>query len=399
MNNKLLIAVLSIATLLMAGCGKDDEKKELEPLELVDIQSTLDVRKLWSSKLGAGAEFLRVNLRPAGDGNRIYAASRDGNVIAFDPESGKQAWKVELDTTLSAGPGVAEGMLAVGTSDGTIIALNTADGTERWRVDLGGETLSAPLISADTVVVATVDNLLRGLRALDGSARWTVEQSTPLLTMRGSATPALAGKTVIAGFDNGRLMAVDVATGDTVWDVVLAPPSGRSDLERLSDIDGQISVVGQDIYAGGYQGRIGSIAAESGQVLWAREISTYVGVAADWNSVYTTNDSGEIVALSRKTGQETWRQASLLRREPTVPVAFSTSVVVGDLEGYLHFFSVADGTPIARLRLGSDAISAGLVVVADRLYVQNDAGEIAAYAVQQPKRNRNAPDIAVDEGT
>lgn len=399
MNNRLLIAVLGIATLLMAGCGKDDEKKELEPLELVDIQSTLDVRKLWSSRLGAGAEFLRVNLRPAGDGNRIYAASRDGNVIAFDPESGKQAWKVELDTTLSAGPGVAEGMLAVGTSDGTIIALNTADGTERWRADLGGETLSAPLISADTVVVATVDNLLRGLRGLDGSERWTVEQSTPLLTMRGSATPALAGKTVIAGFDNGRLMAVDVATGDTVWDVVLAPPSGRSDLERLSDIDGQISVVGQDIYAGGYQGRIGSIAAESGQVLWAREISTYVGVAADWNSVYTTNDSGEIVALSRRTGQETWRQASLLRREPTVPVAFSTSVVVGDLEGYLHFFSVADGTPVARLRLGSDAISAGLVVVADRLYVQNDAGEIAAYAVQQPKRNRNVPDIAVDEGT
>jgi len=402
-NNRLLIAVLGIVTLTTAGCswfgGKDDEKKELEPLELVAIQSTLDVRKLWSSKLGAGAEFLRVNLRPAGDGNRIYAASRDGNVIAFDPESGKQVWKIELDTTLSAGPGVAEGMLAVGTSDGTVIALNTADGTERWRADLGGETLSAPLISADTVVVATVDNLLRGLRALDGVERWTIEQSTPLLTMRGSATPALAGNTVIAGFDNGRLMAVDIATGDTVWDVVLAPPSGRSDLERLSDIDGQISVVGQDIYAGGYQGRIGSIAVESGQILWAREISTYVGVAADWNSVYTTNDSGEVVALSRRTGQETWRQASLLRREPTVPVAFNTSVVVGDLEGYLHFFSVADGTPVARLRLGKDAISAGMVVFADRLYVQNDAGTIAAYAVQQPKRNRNAPDIAVDEGT
>jgi outer membrane protein assembly factor BamB len=402
MNGKLRIAALAGLTLTLSACGwlggKDDEEKALEPIELVNIQTTLQVAKLWSAKLGGDAEFLRVNLRPAGDGNRIYAASRDGNVIAFDPVSGKQAWKVELDTELSAGPGVGNGMLAVGSTDGTIILLNASDGAERWRKNLDGETLSAPLISGDSVIVATVDNLLRALRASNGTVRWTIEQSTPLLTMRGSASPALAGNTVIAGFDNGRLMAIDIASGDASWDVVLAPPSGRSDLERLSDIDGQISVVGQDIYAGGYQGRIASLAVESGQILWSREISSYVGVAADWNSVYTTNDNGEVIALSRRTGQEAWRQASLLRREPTVPVPFSTAVVVGDLEGYLHFFSVADGTPVARLRLGKQAISAALVVVADRLYVQNDAGEIAAYAVQQPKRSRKAPDIAADDG-
>jgi outer membrane protein assembly factor BamB len=289
-------------------------------------------------------------------------------------------------------------MLAVGSVDGTIILLNSSDGTERWRKNLGGETLSAPLISGESIIVATVDNLLRALRASDGKERWVIEQATPILTMRGSASPALAGRTVIAGFDNGRLIAVDIASGDIAWDIVLAPPSGRSDLERLSDIDGQISVVGQDIYAGGYQGRIASLAVESGQVLWAREISTYVGVAADWNSVYTTNDNGEIVALSRRPGQEAWRQASLLRREPTVPAPFNTAVVVGDLEGYLHFFSVADGTPVARMRFGNQAISAGLVVVADRLYVQSDSGNIAAYAVQQPKRSRKAPDIAADDG-
>ncbi|MDH4126791.1 MAG: outer membrane protein assembly factor BamB [Gammaproteobacteria bacterium] len=402
MNRSLQIAALLILALVLSACswfgGKDDDK-ELEPLELVDIETTLNVTKLWSAKLGDDAEFLRVNLRPAGDGNRIYAASRDGNVIAFDPLSGKKIWTLELDTELSAGPGVGDGMLAVGSADGTIIALNASDGTERWRTNLGGETLSAPLIGADSVVVATVDNLLRALRASDGNERWAIEQSTPILTMRGSASPALAGRTVIAGFDNGRLMAVDIASGDTVWDVVLAPPSGRSDLERLSDIDGQISVVGQDIYAGGYQGRLASLAVESGQVLWAREISSYVGVAADWNSVYTTSDNGEIIALSRRTGQEAWRQTSLLRREPTVPVIFGTSVVVGDLEGYLHFFSVADGTPVARLRFGKAAISAGLTVIADRLYAQNDAGSIAAYAVQQPRRSRNAPDVAADAGT
>ena len=140
------------------------------------------------------------------------------------------------------------------------------------------------------------------------------------------------------------------------------------------------------------------MAAESGQVLWAREISSYVGVAADWTNVYTTNSDGEIVALFRRNGAESWRQDSLLRREPTLPVAFNTTVAVGDLEGYLHFFSVTDGVPVARLRLGKNAISSSPVVVADWLYVQSDSGNIAAYAVQQPKRKRNAPDIAADEG-
>jgi outer membrane protein assembly factor BamB len=179
---------------------------------------------------------------------------------------------------------------------------------------------------------------------------------------------------------------------------MLVPPSGRSDLERLSDVDGRISVVGQDVYASGYQGRVAAVAAESGQVLWSREISSYVGVEADWTNVYTTDDKGKVFAIFRRNGSESWRQESLLRREPTLPVAFHTTVAVGDLEGYLHFFSVIDGVPVARLRMGKQAISSSPVVVAGRLYVQSDSGDIAAYAVQEPKGQRDAPDTAADEG-
>jgi outer membrane protein assembly factor BamB len=399
-NGNFRIAGLAVATLIVSGCsifGGDDDV-ELEPAELVDIETTVDVRKLWSANIGKDAEFLRVMLRPAGDGNRIFAASRDGNVVAFDAESGKQAWKVALDVELSAGPGVGSGMVAVGSANGWVIVLDAKDGSERWRVSLGGETLSPPLIDENYVIVATIDNRLRALNGIDGSESWIIEKATPALTMRGSASPAIAGNSVIAGFDNGRLLAAEIETGDVLWDSVLAPPSGRSDLERLSDIDGQISVVGQDVYAAGYQGRVASVAAESGQVLWAREISSYVGVSADWNSVYTTNASGEVIALTRRNGQESWRQSSLLRREPTLPVAFNTTVVVGDLEGYLHFFSVIDGAPVARLRQGSAAISGVPVVISDRLYVQSDSGSITAYVVRQPKPSRNAPDIADDEG-
>jgi outer membrane protein assembly factor BamB len=390
---------LAVATLILAGCslfdGKDD--KELEPAELVKIETTVDVRKIWSANVGKDAEFLRVMLRPAGDGNLVYAASRDGNVIALDAESGDQAWKTKLDIELSAGPGVGSGMVAVGSANGWLIVLDTKDGSERWRVNLGGETLSPPLIDENFVFVATVDNRLRALSNIDGSEVWLVERATPSLTMRGSATPAIAGNSIIAGFDNGRLLAVQIETGDILWDAVLSPPSGRSDLERLADIDGQISVVGQDIYAAGYQGRVASIAAESGQVLWAREISSYVGVSADWNNIYTTNDSGEVIAIARRNGQESWRQTSLLRREPTLPVAFNTTVVVGDLEGYLHFFSVIDGEPVARLRQGGAAISGTPVVISDRLFVQSDSGGLTAYAIRQPKPSVKASEtVEVD---
>jgi len=398
-NRAVRYSALIAAALAISACSKDDEI-ELEPAKLVDIQTTIDIKKLWSAKLGASAEFLRLNLRPAGDGNRIYAASRDGKVSAFQPETGKRHWQTELGTELTAGPGVGEGLVAVGTADGLIIVLDAKTGTERWRANLKGETLAAPVMAKDLVIVATIDSRLHALRALDGKVRWVVEQSAPLLTMRGSATPAISGNTVIAGFDNGRLLSVDLDTGNVVWDSMLVPPSGRSDLERLSDVDGRISVVGQDVYASGYQGRVAAVAAESGQVLWSREISSYVGVEADWTNVYTTDDKGKVFAIFRRNGSESWRQESLLRREPTLPVAFHTTVAVGDLEGYLHFFSVIDGVPVARLRMGKQAISSSPVVVAGRLYVQSDSGDIAAYAVQEPKRQRDAPDTdtAADEG-
>ncbi len=168
--------------------------------------------------------------------------------------------------------------------------------------------LARPVIKNDIVVAITIDNRLRAVSVFDGKERWIVEQSTPRLTVRGSAAPVLVGTTVIAGFDNGRLLAVSLDSGDVLWETMLSPPSGRSDLERLADIDGLISVVGQDVYAAGYQGSLAAIASESGQILWSRELSSLEGVSADWNNLYTVQDGGELVALTRRNGAEVWRQ-------------------------------------------------------------------------------------------
>lgn len=397
MKNLIRIVSLIVATMLVASCGIfGDKEEELKPMELVNFDQTLKIRKIWSANVGGNAEFLRLGLQPAGDGSRIYAASHDGNVTAFNPENGKQIWRNKLETELTGGPGVGEGRVVVASQDGYAIALDAATGEEQWRVAVEGESLARPLIKDDTVIVQTIDNRVEALYLFDGRKRWTLVQSAPALTIRGSAIPVIVGQTVIAGFDTGRIVAADLDTGTIVWESLLSPPKGRSDLDRLSDIDGSIAVVGQDIYAAGYQGRVASLASESGQVLWNRDISSFSGVSADWNSVYTVRDDGEIVAMKRTNGNEIWRNASLLRREPTLPAPFNTTVVVGDLEGYLHFFNNIDGEPVARLRLASKAITALPLVIANRLYVQGDGGNLAAYVVVDDRPKRTQPDVAED---
>ncbi len=394
-------ACLVLAATALAGCGifGGDKDPELEPAELVDFEPQVRVNRLWTANLGGDAENLRLALRPSSDGSSIFAASQNGNVYAFDPASGDRQWETKLDLELSAGPGVGEGLAVVVSSDGMVVALDAATGEERWRVDIGGESLATPLVADETVLVQTVDNRMYALASFDGSERWTVLQSMPALTMRGSSSPIMVGSSVIAGFDNGRLIAVGVEDGETRWETLLTLPTGRSDLERLSDVDGAIASVGQDIYAAGYQGRLSSVAAESGQVLWARDISTFEGVAADWTSLYTVQEGGVVIALSRRNGAETWRQETLLRREPTLPVPFYTTVATGDFEGYVHFFSSVDGELVGRIRVGKSAITADPVVVANRLYVQNDGGLLAVYEVEQPERPPNrAPDISNEDG-
>ena len=319
--------------------------------------------------------------------------------VALDPATGKAVWRTELEVDLSAGPGVGEGLIVVGTADGLLIALDADSGAELWRANLTGESLARPVIKDGTVITMTIDNRLRAVSAFDGAERWTVEQATPTLTMRGSASPVLVGTSVVAGFDNGRLIAVNIATGNTEWEAMpvatnrtlgsrTAVRCGWSDQCRRS---GHLCV--------------GVITARSSRShpspgrCSGRVKCHPMKVFRPTGTIFTRSMKRASLSRStRRTGDESWRQNSLIRREPTVPIAFQTTVVVGDLDGYLHFFSNFDGNPVARVRAGSKAVSIEPVVVADRLFVQGDDGSVSAYVIQQPKRPDNAPDIS-DEDT
>lgn len=386
MRRYTLLAMM-LCSLLLSGCGifGGDKDKELEPRELVNFRQTLPVDRLWSVGVGGGSELLRLALTPAGNGDRVFAASHDGVVSAFEAATGRRIWRTELELPLSAGPGASKDIVVVASGDGDVVALRADDGSELWRADVDRESLAPPLVADDAVVIYTIDGSLRVLSRFNGNVQWSMEEAMPALTLRGSAPPVVVGRTVIAGFDNGRLVASGITDGAPRWELVLSPPTGRSDLERLSDVDGHIAAVGQDVYATAYQGRLAALAAESGQILWSRDISTHVGVSAGDEHIYVAADSGEIVALRRDGGTEVWRNDTLLRRQPTVPVPFEDSVVVGDFEGYVHFFNKDDGSPVARMRVGKGMLSGPPVVYGGRLFVQSENGRLAAFAIEKPR--------------
>jgi outer membrane protein assembly factor BamB len=372
------VASLCAASLLLLAAGCDKDKDAEPPAELVDLTPTLAVDKLWDARVGGEGEQLRLALGVAIEGDTLYAASREGKLEAFDAATGKSRWKAEFKGEYSGGPGVGGDVVAVGTSDGDVVAFDRT-GKRLWKAKAGGEVLAAPLVTGDRVIVRTVDGRLRALDAATGKEQWNAEEAVPRLSLRGTAPPVLAGDSVLAGFDSGKVVAYAVATGDVLWQTQVSTPHGRSELERLSDVDGAVRVEGGDGYAVGYQGRVVMFALDSGQIWWGRDLSSYRGITLDGEQLYVATSDGSVVALRRRDGTVLWQQDGLKRRGLGAPAVVGNAVVVGDFEGYLHWLDRDTGKFVAREHPGGDRISVAPVVDGGRVFVIDDGGRVAAY--------------------
>jgi outer membrane protein assembly factor BamB len=380
-----LLAVACLASLLafVAGCDKD-KKGVLPPAELVDLKPTLDVQKLWDTGVGGGGEELRLSLGLALQDGTLYAAARNGRVVALDAATGRERWKQDTKAHLAAGPGVGSNLVALGTSGGKVIALEAATGKRLWDTPVSSEVLAAPLVTRDRVLVRAVDGRLHALDASTGKAQWTGEDPVPRLSLRGTAAPVLAKDTVITGFDSGKVAAFTLGAGDLVWQAQVTTPGGRSELDRLADVDGAVQVEGNDGFAVGYQGRVVMFALDSGQVWWNREMSSYRTPALDDTQVYVATSDGSVAALRRRDGTVVWQQEGLKRRGLSAPAVSGNAVVVGDFDGYLHWLDRDSGKFVARERPGRTRISMAPVAADGRVYVIDEGGKVTAYRSGAP---------------
>jgi outer membrane protein assembly factor BamB len=362
----------------------DDEDKELEPVPLVDIESEIKVREVWSTGIGNGQGKFYNRLQIALYGGAIYAASANGSVESVDAQSGKRRWDIDLDTELSGGVGVGGDLVLVGTAKGVVIALDSASGREMWRSTLSSEVLAPPAADWDAVVVQTLDGKIYGLDTQSGTRRWTHDSSMPLLTIRGTAPPVLADGVAYVALANGRILAARADTGTILWDGRIANPQGQSEIERAIDIDGRPLIIGSGIYAVTYQGKLGGVQLANGRPTWARDASSFESISEGFGNIYVSGTDGTVSAFEVGGGALRWQNDQLTRRKLSAPATVGSYVVVGDFEGYLHFMSQVDGHFVARARADSDGVRADMIADGDRLYVFGNDGELSCFTVGSP---------------
>jgi outer membrane protein assembly factor BamB len=375
------MAVGFLALLVIAACSKDknlDQPAKLTPLP----KPSLRVQHAWSASVeDKHAVALRLGLGVSIADNRVYAAGHRGDVVALDLNTGRVVWRTRVKAPLSGGTAASSDLVVVGSSDGWLLAFNADTGKSRWQVRLNGEVLAPAAISPKLVVVRTVDGKLRGLSPDDGHELWTQQQQVPRLSLRGTARPVIVGDLVLCGFDNGKVLAVSAADGSVQWEATVTPPHGRTELERLVDIDSPVGVSGHDVYAVSFQGKVAMLALDTGQVWWSHDASSYRGLMRDDETLYVADADGEIVALKARTGAEVWRQNALLHRGLSALATTDDAVVVGDFQGYVHWIDKATGALAARVASGGVRISTAPLVEGNMVVVINDKGRINGWRV------------------
>jgi outer membrane protein assembly factor BamB len=359
-------------------------KKRLEPVDLVDFDASLTVTEQWSVAVGSGTDDHYLKLHPVEADGRVYAAEFDGDVIGFTLGGGKQLWSTDTDTAVTGGPGVGDGIVVVGSKDGEVTALASDRGVVLWRAQVTSEVLAEPVASSGVVVVRCADGKVFGLDASDGSRRWSYDRLVPTLSLRGYSAPVVSGDLVMIGFDNGRIVALDLLAGKPVWEANVAVPRGRTDLDRIVDIDGDLTVADGVLYVVSYQGRLAAIDISTGEGLWGRDLSSYSGVAVSSDRVYVSDDAGGVWCMDRLDGSAIWKQEGLANRQTSAPAVVGDYIVVGDYEGYVHWLNASDGSFAARERADSSPVIAAPLVVGDQILVYTAGGDISSYRPAAP---------------
>lgn len=383
--------LLLLVCFSLVGCAAVDAVTELfggaednsePPAPLTEYAPEIVITELWDEKVGDGSDGQILKLAPTIAAGKIFVASNDGLVQARNLANGDLYWEAETELPFSAGPGVAGGLAVVGTSKGQVAAFNSETGSQLWTATVTSEVLSVPVIANDRVIIRCTDGTVSALNAKTGVRLWSYETSVPPLSMRGTSTPVVVEGQVIGGYDNGKLLALRLDDGKFVWEANVAIPKGRSEVERLVDIDADLVVAGGVIYVAAHNGGISAVSELDGDVLWRNDsLSSHSGLSQDWQYLYLSDSVSDVWQLDQRGGSSLWKQRELHQRRLSAPTIYESYVVVGDFEGYLHWLSTTDGRLMGRVQVTDASIEAKPVVSGDVVYVYAGDGTLAAYRV------------------
>ena len=386
---KLTRTLVALAVLVgLSGCETigewfdDEDYDPTAPVELTDINETVVLDKRWSRSVGNGQGDGLYRLNPLLADGVIYAVSEEGELAAFDADSGKLRWESELEIPISGGVGKYRDSLLLGGADGLVMRLSAEDGSEIWRQPVTGEVLAAPQSNGQVVVAQAYDGKLVAFDYETGEKLWTFSNDVPVLTLRGTSTPIIYNDFVIAGFADGKVIAVSLDSGSVVWEARVAIAQGRSEIERIVDIDGTMAVQGAELYVASYQGRIVALEMRAGRKLWQRNVSAVSGVSVGFGNVYVADEDGTVSAFLRNGQSIRWQNIELGYRELSRPTPIGSYVAVVDFEGYLHLLSQVDGVIVGRDRPDSDGARADMIAKGKILYVYGNSGELIAYDIE-----------------
>lgn len=333
-----------LALTLLTGCAnspdKDTAATDKSSLPSYERQTNIETR--WRTTLGTGSVNAYVRLQPAVADDSLYAADVSGRVVALELSSGDQQWQVTLDAQILAGVSVAGDQLFVMTRDGYLHCLSRLDGSTLWRSRLTSESLSPASADTRRVFVHTVDGRVTAFERTDGQQAWSYETAMPVLTLRGTGAPLVLEQLVVTGFATGKVVALDKTLGIPRWEVRLGSPDGRSELERLVDIDGQPVWDEGVIYAAGYHGKVAAISL-NGESRWQEDGSSYTHPELALGNLYLTLDTDVVQAYDQSNGARVWQQPALQGRRLGQVTAHGRWLAVADSDGYLHLLSQVNG--------------------------------------------------------
>ena len=362
------VAIISIA--ILAGCFGGVKKPQ--PTELQPVTALVSVRQSWTQRIGPVNFPLDVGIA----GNGVAVASDDGTVALLDAQTGRDVWRLALKTPIAAGVGSDGKVLAVVTKDNEVIAMQA--GRELWRQKLNAQAFTAPFVAGERVFVLAADRSVNAFDGQTGRKLWTQQRSSEPLVLRQSGVMLAVGDTLVVGV-GGRLVGMNPSNGNIQWEAPIATPRGINDIERLVDLVGSVSRVGDSVCVRAFQSSIGCVNTVRGNVLWTRPANGVQGIQGDDRLLFGTEADGTVLAWKRSDGERVWSSERLRHRGLTAPLLAGRSVVIGDATGFIHLLSREDGSLLNRLNTDGSPISAAPVLAGNTLVVVTRNGGIYGF--------------------